>query len=142
MVYAKDIDDKVFDENGERLVLDEEVSGETVMQRKDGASLYSNVINCEYYLRVYNDYTYVVAYSGVSGDVMDRICTICRAYYEKGSLIDEAVNELSGKVGACSATIKVPANPFNFKVGSAFSTHSFSKTGYVPVQKSLSWYKK
>ncbi len=145
-VYAGSIEDAVTPAIVEELVLDEELGhGEGVMQKEsanEGIVPYSGGVRYEYWLRAYDDYTYIWAYSGVYNVLMDSISTICRAYYTKGTLIGEDVRELNcGQVQACSAIVEVPDNPFNFHAGSAISTHSFYKKGYVPVQEVLTWTK-
>ena len=134
------------DESTKELILDEELYHETGTLQKentaDGILPYSdNDVKYEIWLRAYNGYTYIWASSTAYNVLMDRISTTCAAYYESGKLIDEDVRSLSGSgnIQNCSAIVEVPKNPFNFQAYSAMSSHSFSKKGYEPYQKILTW---
>ncbi len=146
IVHAGSMEDAVTSAIVGDRVLDEELGyGKGILQKEianDDIVPYSGDVKYEYWLRAYDGYTYIWAYSGVYNVLMDTISTICRAYYTEGTLIGEDVRELNvGQVQACSAIVEVPKNPFNFHAGSAISTHSFFKKGYQPVQEVLTWYK-
>ncbi|MDE7310697.1 MAG: hypothetical protein K2N87_03595 [Eubacterium sp.] len=125
------------------LDFDEELYyGEEIMQKdtnEDIAYYSDSSIRCEYWLRAYNDYTYIWASSTAYGGLMDTITTICTAYYESGKRIDEVVNSISGNVQNSSAVVEVPKTPLNLKAAYAVSSHSFYKEGYIPVQGVASW---
>ncbi len=135
------------DELVEDRKLDVEINDEETMKKKPSLfSFFSNsskTITCHSSLRVYDDYTYVWAYSYTEDGYMDYIRTTCSASFKSGAragYADQVSN--SGQVWANSAIVDVDTSVFpNLKVYSATSTHYFSRAGYKSVNNTLLWNK-
>ena len=125
----------------DELVLDEQVSGKEISyQNKRAYGRSNNAITCNYSLSVYNDYTYVWAYSYTENGYMDLIETTCEARFKSGAVAGtDRSSSRGGQVWADSAIVQVNKPVFNLQVYSATSTHHFYRNGYLEINKTKNW---
>lgn len=141
--FANDFDSSLVppDADKKELIMDEQMyqGKEMIHKNEEDISRSSRSIECEWFLRAYNNYTYIWAYSHSKGEFMDSMTTTCSAYYKSGKLIDQDIRSITGNIRDCSAIVEVPENPFNYQAYSAVSSHVFYKEGYTPLSATKSW---
>lgn len=147
---GKSIKALLYDENGNEVVVydDEDSATDSVVElqttgksRSDIAA-YSSSSALVYTstLGVYENGTKAKAKSKSSRGI-NQMDVLCQAFYKSGNSIglDRQISPAGWTVSAYYAEVKVPANPFNFKVASARSTHSYSCAGYKGFTQNLKW---
>lgn len=90
----------------------------------------------------YAQYTQAIA-SADSTLAIDNIYVYMQAWMAAGTYVgqDTHTNPPGTTSSNMTAFLQIPANPFNYQFGSAYSQHVYTCTGYQQVSHSLSWKK-